>query len=74
MGTFTPSAASMTVIATSDTSMPQPPVAESSQTVPLDPPGTPLAEVQQAQLRSVVAEYCNITKGTWLYRLSQTSH
>ena len=72
MGTFTPSAASMTVIATSDTSMPQPPVAESSQTVPLDPSGT-LAEVQQAQLRSVVAEYCNITKGTWPYRLSQTS-
>ena len=60
MGTFTPSAASMSVIATSDTSMLQPPVAASSQTVPLDLTGTPLTEVQQAQLRSLVAEYRDI--------------
>ena len=48
MGTYTPSAASMSVIATADTSMPPPPVSNPSQRVPLDLSSTPLTEVQQA--------------------------
>ena len=60
MGTYTPSAASMSVIATPDsvTSTSTPP--DQSSPVPLDLSDTTLTDDQQMQLRSLVAEYRDI--------------
>ena len=60
LGTYTPSGASMCVIATADTPQSPDVVSDSTQTVPLDLSDTPLDESQQAQFRSLVQEYRDI--------------
>ena len=57
VGTFTPSAASMSVIATSDTPAQSPPPVGDEETVPLDFTSTNLDEHQLSELKSLIAEY-----------------
>ena len=60
MGTFTPSAASMSVIATADTPSESSPLLEDEETVPLDLSETTLDDHQITQLKSLIAEYRDI--------------
>ena len=60
VGTFTPSAASMSVIATSDTPAQSPPPVGDEETVPLDFTSTNLDEHQLSELKSLIAEYRDI--------------
>ena len=60
MGTYTPSAASMSVIATAEKSHPPTSISDSAQTVPIDLSDTDLTDTQQAQLKSLIAEYRDI--------------
>ena len=60
MGTYLPSAASLSVIATADDSAPPSSPTEPPQAVPLDLTDTDLTDAQQTQLRSLVAEYRDI--------------
>ena len=60
VGTFTPSAASMSVIATSDTPAQSPPPVGDEETVPLDFTSTNLDERQLSELKSLIAEYRDI--------------
>ena len=60
VGTFTPSAASMSVIATSDTPAQSPPPVGDEETVPLDFTSTNLDDRQLSELKSLIAEYRDI--------------
>ena len=60
MGTYTPSAASMSVIATAEKSHSPTSISDSTQTVPIDLSDTDLTDTQQAQLKSLIAEYRDI--------------
>lgn len=60
VGIYTPSAASMSVITTADTQQSHTLSPDSTDTVPLDLSDTPLNDTQQAQLKSLVAEYRDI--------------
>ena len=60
MGTYTPSAATMSVIATAENSHPPTSISDSAQTVPIDLSDTDLTDTQQAQLKSLIAEYRDI--------------
>ena len=60
VGTFTPSAASMSVIATSNTPAQSPPPVGDEETVPLDFTSTNLDEHQLSELKSLIAEYRDI--------------
>ena len=60
VGTFTPSAASMSVIATSDTPAQSPPPVGDEETVSLDFTSTNLDEHQLSELKSLIAEYRDI--------------
>ena len=55
VGTFTPSAASMSVIATSDTPAQSPPPVGDEETAPLDFTSTNLDEHQLSELKSLIA-------------------
>ena len=60
VGTYLPSAASLSVIATADNSAPLSSPTEPPQAVLLDLTDTDLTDAQQTQLRSLVAEYRDI--------------